>query len=198
MKKLNLYLLRHGKTLANEKKLYCGFTDLPLSEKGREELALLKEKISYPEAEKYFTSGALRANETIEILYGNKGFEEVKGFFEYNFGDFEMKSYEELRDNKDYINWITNESLKFKCPGGESKAEYRKRIKEEFISFIKKIKDANSVLLISHGGSIGTILEEFYDSSKSFYEWQPSYGRGYKLEIEILKSEFKILKVTEI
>ena len=198
MKKLNLYLLRHGKTLANEKKLYCGFTDLPLSEKGREELALLKEKISYPEAEKYFTSGALRANETIEILYGNKVFEEVKGFFEYNFGDFEMKSYEDLRDNKDYINWITNESLKFKCPGGESKAEYRKRIKEEFISFIKKIKDANSVLLISHGGTIGTILEEFYDSSKSFYEWQPSYGRGYKLEIEILKSEFKILKVTEI
>ena len=46
MKKLNLYLLRHGKTLANEKKLYCGFTDLLLSEKGIEELALLKEKIS--------------------------------------------------------------------------------------------------------------------------------------------------------
>lgn len=198
MKKLNLYLLRHGKTLANEKKLYCGFTDLPLSEKGREELALLKEKISYPEAEKYFTSGALRANETIGILYGNKEFEEVKGFFEYNFGDFEMKSYEELKDNKDYINWITDESLNFKCPGGESKAAYRKRIKEEFISFIKKIKDDNSVLLISHGGTIGTILEEFYDSSKSFYEWQPSYGRGYKLELEISKSEFKILKVIEI
>ncbi|MBS5939592.1 histidine phosphatase family protein [Clostridium sp.] len=198
MKKLNLYLLRHGKTLANENKLYCGFTDLPLSEKGREELALLKEKISYPEAGKYFTSGALRANETIGILYGNKEFEEVKGLFEYNFGDFEMKSYEELKDNKDYINWITDESLNFKCPGGESKAEYRKRIKEEFISFIKKIKDDNSVLLISHGGTIGTILEEFYDSSKSFYEWQPSYGRGYKLELEILKSGFKILKVIEI
>ena len=183
MKKLNLYLLRHGKTLANENKLYCGFTDLPLSEKGIEELALLKEKIIYPEAEKYFTSGALRANDTIGILYENKDFEEVKGFFEYNFGDFEMKSYEELKDNKDYINWITDKSLNFKCPGGESKEEYRKRIKEEFVIFIKKIKDVNSALVISHGGTIGTILEEFYDSNKSFYEWQPIYGRGYKLEI---------------
>lgn len=198
MKKLNLYLLRHGKTLANENKLYCGFTDLPLSEKGIEELALLKEKIIYPEAEKYFTSGALRANDTIGILYENKDFEEVKGFFEYNFGDFEMKSYEELKDNKDYINWITDKSLNFKCPGGESKEEYRKRIKEEFVIFIKKIKDVNSALVISHGGTIGTILEEFYDSNKSFYEWQPSYGRGYKLEIEISNSEFKILNITEI
>lgn len=198
MKKLNLYLLRHGKTLANEKKLYCGFTDLPLSKKGREELALLKEEISYPEAENYFTSGALRANETIEILYENKEFKEVKGFFEYNFGDFEMKSYEELKDNKDYINWITDESLKFKCPGGESKAEYRKRIKEEFIIFIKNIKDSNSVILISHGGTIGTILEDFYDSTKNFYEWQPSYGRGYNLEIEVLNSGFRILNVTKI
>ena len=198
MKKLNLYLLRHGKTLANEKKLYCGFTDLLLSEKGIEELALLKEKIIYPEAEKYFTSGALRANDTIGILYENKDFEEVKGFFEYNFGDFEMKSYEELKDNKDYINWITDKSLNFKCPGGESKEEYRKRIKEEFVIFIKKIKDVNSALVISHGGTIGTILEEFYDSNKSFYEWQPSYGRGYKLEIEISNSEFKILNITEI
>ena len=174
------------------------FTDLPLSEKGIEELALLKEKISYPEAEKYFTSGALRANDTIGILYENKDFEEVKGFFEYNFGDFEMKSYEELKDNKDYINWITDKSLNFKCPGGESKEEYRKRIKEEFVIFIKKIKDVNSALVISHGGTIGTILEEFYDSNKSFYEWQPSYGRGYKLEIEISNSEFKILNITEI
>lgn len=198
MKKINLYLLRHGMTLANEKKLYCGFTDLPLSKKGREELALLKEKINYPEAEDYFTSGALRANETIGILYGNKEFKEVKGFFEYNFGNFEMKSYEDLRDNKDYINWITDESFNFKCPGGESKSEYRKRIKEEFVSFINKIKDYNSALLISHGGTIGTILEEFYDSTKNFYEWQPSYGRGYNLEIEVLNSEFKILNVTKI
>ena len=75
---------------------------------------------------------------------------------------------------------------------------YRKRIKEEFVIFIKKIKDVNSALVISHGGTIGTILEEFYDSNKSFYEWQPSYGRGYKLEIEISNSEFKILNITEI
>jgi len=35
---MRLYLIRHGKTAANEQHLYCGSTDLPLSEKGIEEL----------------------------------------------------------------------------------------------------------------------------------------------------------------
>ena len=36
---MTVYLIRHGKTEANEKRLSCGSTDLPLSEKGREELS---------------------------------------------------------------------------------------------------------------------------------------------------------------
>ena len=35
---MTVYLIRHGKTEANEKRLYCGRTDLPLSEQGREEV----------------------------------------------------------------------------------------------------------------------------------------------------------------
>lgn len=35
---MTIYLIRHGKTEANEKRLYCGITDLPLSEAGRDEL----------------------------------------------------------------------------------------------------------------------------------------------------------------
>jgi hypothetical protein len=40
--KMTVYLIRHGKTEANEKWLYCGSTDLPLSQKGREELTEIK------------------------------------------------------------------------------------------------------------------------------------------------------------
>ena len=35
---MSIYLIRHGRTEANEKWLYCGSTDLSLSEKGRKEL----------------------------------------------------------------------------------------------------------------------------------------------------------------
>ena len=36
-----VYLIRHGRTEANEKHLYCGSSDLPLSVSGAEELKKL-------------------------------------------------------------------------------------------------------------------------------------------------------------
>lgn len=200
MSNVTIYLLRHGKTLSNEKKLYCGRTDVSLSESGIKELKELKSLINYPKCDKYFTSGAKRANETFKILYENYEYRELNGFFEYDFGDFEMKNYEEIKEDKNYINWIMDEIGDVSCPNGESKKNYKKRIKDEFIRFIDNLKNKKieSALLVSHGGTIGTILEEFYDNSKNFYEWQPSYGRGYNIQVEILNSEFKILNVTEI
>ena len=38
---MRIYLIRHGKTEANERRLYCGSTDLPLSRQGAAELAQL-------------------------------------------------------------------------------------------------------------------------------------------------------------
>ena len=42
---MTIYLIRHGKTEANEKHLYCGSTDLPLSEAGKEELCKLMDTV---------------------------------------------------------------------------------------------------------------------------------------------------------
>lgn len=198
MNKFEIYLIRHGKTIANEKRLYCGKTDLTLSQIGRSELNNFT--LKYPKCDLYFTSGAKRANETLEILFGKVDYEEVKNFFEYDFGDFEMKSYEELKEDKSYIEWILDKEGKVFCPNGESKEVYRKRIKNEFLSLLKllKEKNINSVALVSHGGTIGTILEEFYDNNKSFYEYQPSYGEGYKLTVEYFEDKFNISEAIEL
>lgn len=200
MSNIDIFLVRHGKTIANKKRLYCGKTDLELSYNGKQELINLKKNINYPDCDLYFTSGAKRANETFKLLYENREYSELKGFFEYNFGDFEMKSYEDLKEDEDYINWIMDEVGDVSCPNGESKNKYKDRIKVEFISFINYLRDKKlkSVLLVSHGGTIGTILEEFYDNSKNFYSWQPSFGEGYKLSVEFLEDSFEITKVIEL
>jgi alpha-ribazole phosphatase len=59
---MTVYLIRHGKTLANEKRLYCGSTDLPLSEKGREELNGIHYDIKNA---RFLTSGMKRTHETL-------------------------------------------------------------------------------------------------------------------------------------
>lgn len=198
MSSFEVYLIRHGKTIANEKKLYCGKSDLSLSDIGKKELYNLD--IKYPKCELYFTSGAKRANETLGILFGNVEYIELFDFWEYNFGDFEMKSYEDLKENQLYIDWILDKEGKISCPKGESKEIYKNRIKKEFIKFLNQIKNKNvkKVALICHGGTIGTILEEFYDNAKSFYEHQPSFGEGYKLIIKNFEKELKISKVEEM
>ena len=38
---MTIYLIRHGRTEANDRHLYCGSTDLPLSREGAEELRTL-------------------------------------------------------------------------------------------------------------------------------------------------------------
>ena len=59
---MTIYLIRHGKTEANEKRQYCGSTDLPLSEAGKEELGQLHYEINNV---RFLTSGMKRTNETL-------------------------------------------------------------------------------------------------------------------------------------
>lgn len=200
MNKLMLALIRHGKTEANEKHLYCGKSNISLSEKGIKELNDIKNLIKYPEYNKFFSSGAKRANETLEILYPKKVYYEINEFWEYDFGDFEMKSYDMLKENKEYINWITDKDGQVSCPNGESKIQYRERIKEAFNKFIEKCykEGIGTAVLVCHGGTIGTILEIFYDCSKSFYEHQPACGRGYTLILEKKHKGFEIINIDNI
>lgn len=183
MNKINLYLVRHGKTEGNEKRLYCGYTDLSLSSNGVEELKKLRGL--YNKCDFYYTTGLKRTNETLNILFDSDNFLVEDGFKEYNFGDFEMKGYEELKHKKEYIDWLEDTSGSYIVPNGESKNIYRERIKDTFKKFIKNLAKENkeNVALVCHGGTIGTILQQFYDKEKDLFYWQPSCGRGYLLEI---------------
>ncbi len=93
-----VHLLRHGMTMANEKRLYYGSTDLPLSEKGVEELKRLKSTLTLPVADYHVTSELQRAKESLRILFDKTPEKTVEKLNEYNFGAFEMKSHEELKD----------------------------------------------------------------------------------------------------
>ena len=106
---MKILLIRHGKTVANEKHLYCGSTDLPLSEQGRRELA--GKKLSAPENCRYYSSGMRRADETLELLFSGVEYEREPGFREVDFGVFEMKSYEMLKEDPAYQAWLTGDNM---------------------------------------------------------------------------------------
>ena len=173
---MKVYLIRHGKTEANEKHLYCGSTDLPLSKKGREALRNLHYDIQNV---RFLTSGMKRANETLHILFGNVPFEEDPRFREVNFGTFEMRGYEELKDLPEYQAWILGDNERNVPPDGESGEQMWQRV---LVAFSEIREDT---VIITHGGVIAAIMEHLFpNENKNRYEWQPQNGCGYVVQGE--------------
>ena len=180
---MEIHLIRHGRTRANEQNLYCGQTDLPLSPNGIAELADLKKLGIYPKrADLYFTSGLLRAEQTLNLLCGPVRREVLPLLAEYHFGSFEMKSHEELKGHADYQAWITDGTGYIPCPGGDSKQGFTRRVLEGFGLLADKARLTGPALGVCHGGVIACIMEHLFPNIRNFYEWQPEPGRGYTLE----------------
>lgn len=170
-----LYLIRHGCTEANVKKLYCGSTDVPISEEGAEDL----KKIHYqvPKDCIFITSGMMRTRQTLHCLFGDVPYTIDQRFREIDFGAFEMKSYEDLKDNPDYLEWISGDNDNNVPPGGESGNQMKKRVMEGLTELQKKPGD---VVLIAHGGVIAAMMSYLFpEEKKDRYTWQPQSGRGY-------------------
>ena len=171
--KMTIYLIRHGKTEANEKHLYCGSTDLPLSEAGREELQGVHYDIKNV---RFLTSGMKRTNETLQILFGDIFYEVDPRFREVDFGIFEMQSYDELKDTPDYQAWLTGDNEANIPPEGESGVQMKTRVLQAF----SEIQE--DTCIITRGGVIASIMEHlFQEEGKNRYQWQPKPGCGYAI-----------------
>lgn len=173
----SLYLIRHGKTEANLNHLYCGSTDLPLSEEGREALKALHYDMK---PDRILTSGMRRTEETLNLLFGDVPHEVERDFREIDFGVFEMKGYEELKDRQDYQAWITGDYEANVPPEGESGNAMTHRV----LKALKPLLDSEqSTLVVTHGGVIAAIMAELFpEENKYRYQWQPQPGYGYVIE----------------
>lgn len=177
---MKLVLLRHGMTMANERRLYCGASDLALTAAGRAELLRLRREVSYPDAAdlEKITSGMLRSDETLKLLYGVEPDRRMPGFREIHFGSFELKCYEELKGNAQYQAWICDDTGDAAPPGGESANAFRARV---FAAVDTLERDA---LIVCHGGVIAALMARWFpEEGRNLYQWQPGFGLGYVVEL---------------
>lgn len=178
-----ILLLRHSLTEANEKRLYCGKTDLPLSPRG---LALARERalegrFKAADFDAFFTSGMRRTDETLRLFFGNVAFTRISALRELDFGDFEMQSYEALRARADYQRWISGDERKNRCPGGESAEDMEQRCLPAFVELLKHERAA----IVTHGGVIAAIMAHYFPrEEKNRYQWQPEPAGAYLLRTE--------------
>lgn len=125
-----IYLVRHGSTAWNEQPRFRGLADIPLSDKGLQQAAALRETLRDKALDAVYSSPLPRAVQTAEVLAAphKLPIRIEPDLRSVNYGDWEGKTEEEVQasDPKLYDQFLhAIETVRF--PGGESMEEMRNR-----------------------------------------------------------------------
>ncbi len=174
-----IYLVRHGETEANVKKILQGHRDYPLTRKGEKQAHDLAKKLNHLHFDAIFASDLGRAKRTAELITLEKKMtvQTTKLLRERSFGKDEGKPWERQDEAlkkmvRLYDKLATEEKFKFKFrPESESDEELATRM----ITVLREIAVAYSgktVLVVSHGGIMRAFLFKL-----GFAEVEPGYDR---------------------
>lgn len=180
-----IYLFRHGITEGNKRRLYYGSSDIPLIEEGIEAIKTRREAGIYPDTNGFLvvTTDLIRTEQTLFEMYGREVPHETDPRMrEFSFGDFEMKSYEELKNREDYQAWITGDNWRNVCPNGESGEIMLERSLVAMEDYIGK-----DCIIVCHGGVIAGLMLTWFpgdETAEHFYAWQPKPSEGYRIDFD--------------
>ena len=177
---MRVYLLRHGRTAYNDEQRYQGLRDIPLSQSGEAELRPAEEA-----PETVYVSPLWRARRTAELLFPRARQVPVEGFREMDFGAFEGRNYKEMEHDAAYRAWVDG-GCEGSCPGGESRGEFCRRVREAFSTLMDACLDRGEdwVVVVAHGGVQMAVLEAFALPRRPYFQWTPPCGGGFALETD--------------
>lgn len=168
---VTVYLIRHARTKSNEERRYLGWSD-------EEILPIQKLPIINRQFKVVFGSDLKRCQQTSALYFPQAKFVGDCRFRESNFGDFEGKTYEELKDNTQYRSWI-DDPYTIAPPFGETLEDLIKRSKEAFKELPKGM---TKFVLILHGGTIRALLVQLAPKVSAFWDWKVSHDHLFKLQ----------------
>ena len=145
-----IYLVRHGETDWNRERRIQGSTDIPLNETGRSQARATGALLASRKWDGVYASPLSRAFETAEIIAGELGLpgpRPVPQIAERNYGDAEGLTGDEI----DAL--FAGADI----PGRESRDDVAARALPAIIALAEK-HPGESIVLVSHGGVIRTIL----------------------------------------
>ncbi|MBC2260557.1 histidine phosphatase family protein [Listeria sp. FSL L7-0091] len=184
--KLNVYLVRHGKTMFNTYRRVQGWSDTPLTNEGIEVAEFLGRGLREIPFDAVYTSDRGRTIETAGIVLRESKqthleINELRDFREFGFGKFEGE-YEDVMFGKviEHLGFQSVEEAfeKFGYDGYQIISETVEKIdetgmSEKWNSMVTRLKNAletvakenqsenANVLVVSHGMAINTIISFF-------------------------------------
>lgn len=189
-----IYMVRHGETEFNKRKVYYGWSDPLLTPEGEQQCRNVKEKLKKVNFDAIVTSTLERTICSAQIITGTKRenldmYDELK---ELNFGLWEGKNYKEIEKcfNEEWICWI-KDWIGFCIPEGESFDIFYKRVKTCLIKLLDIYKNKN-ILLVCHEGTLKIIAILLLNMQiEDYWKFTFEFGMFSKFEIE---EDFTVIK----
>ena len=154
-----IMLVRHGFSVANEKNIYAGIKDCPLSELGLKQAELCGKFFEKSNISAIYSSPLKRAYDTALSISKVTGLDIVveRNLRECEGGDWEGEKYEDLCRHYpvEYGIWV-NDIGNAKCPNGESVKDFADRIFSAITGIAKK-HDGECICIVTHATPIRVI-----------------------------------------
>ena len=172
---MKLVVMRHGQTDYNREHRYTGTTDLPLNDTGIQQA---RDAGQAPSVKFAFVSPLSRARQTARLCFPNAEQRIEDGLREIDFGGFEGKNADDMKNDESYLSWHASE-WRLAPPGGQSRGEHQcivlaatERIIQE-----QEAAEAPFALIVAHGGVAMAIFDalvpEEQKEGRRYFDWNP-------------------------
>jgi alpha-ribazole phosphatase len=209
---INLYLARHGQTEMNKKKVYYGWSDVPIDEDGLKQCKHVAEKLLDIEFDVVISSSLKRAYTSANIICRNLDAEKVeienkcplhkneipsnfeslqkdKKILKYdelkeiNFGKWEGMHYTEVKESF-CEEWAlwSKDWINYCIPEGESFQMLYKRVEACFNKIL--LENQDKTLLVAHEGTLKIIATILLKMKiEDYWSFRFEYGKYSHFEI---------------
>lgn len=196
---MRIYIVRHGETNLNKKRILQGQFDEKLNEDGIN-LAIVSGRnlkgIHFDEA---FSSPLSRSIDTVRYILEESGNNNTPIYLddrliEINLGDWTLKDLNDKDD--DEYNLITsffkNPFSVSRCKNGESIYDVMSRT-QEFIKELINRNDDKTYLIGTHGIAMRSLLNMFYEDKSNFWHTHVPYNCSFNI-IEVKNGIAKLIE----
>ena len=190
---MELILIRHATTQGNLERRFIGTTDLPILPEGADLARSVAP--SLPTVDHIYISPLIRCRQTAELLWPHVPMTVVPELRETDFGPFEGKNHEELKDDPLYQAWISAPDPA-RIPVGESAEQVVARAGTglRFLLHDATARGFDRVAAVSHGGTIMALLAAFGTPQReNLYDWMCPNCGGFLLEAALEPLTFRVL-----
>ena len=163
----DVVLVRHGETEWSLSGQHTGRTDIPLTERGRQQARLLEPLLSTANFALVLSSPLRRARETCELAGLGPRMQLEPDLMEWNYGEYEGLTSKQIK--RTAPNWMV---FTDGCPGGEAPEEVGARV-DRLINRIRPV--AGRVALFAHGHLLRVFVARWIG-------FPPSAGQHFLLD----------------